>query len=58
MLQPDPPSHFGKHMLYITNNDKPGFIGNIGTLMGNAFSQLAALPLEFNQAFSHDRWLP
>jgi D-3-phosphoglycerate dehydrogenase len=32
---------FGKHMLYITNNDKPGFIGNIGTLMGNASINIA-----------------
>ncbi|MFV0431466.1 MAG: phosphoglycerate dehydrogenase [Alphaproteobacteria bacterium] len=23
-----------KHMLYITNNDKPGFIGQVGTLLG------------------------
>jgi D-3-phosphoglycerate dehydrogenase len=34
-------SDFGKHMLYITNNDKPGFIGNIGTLMGNAGVNIA-----------------
>jgi D-3-phosphoglycerate dehydrogenase len=34
-------SDFGKHMLYITNNDKPGFIGNIGTLMGNAGINIA-----------------
>ncbi|MFV0321318.1 MAG: phosphoglycerate dehydrogenase [Alphaproteobacteria bacterium] len=24
-----------KHMLYITNNDKPGFIGQVGTLLGS-----------------------
>jgi D-3-phosphoglycerate dehydrogenase len=23
-------------MLYITNNDKPGFVGRVGTLLGNA----------------------
>jgi D-3-phosphoglycerate dehydrogenase / 2-oxoglutarate reductase len=34
-------SDFGRHMLYITNNDKPGFIGNIGTLMGNAGINIA-----------------
>ena len=34
-------SDFGKHMLYVTNNDKPGFIGNIGTLMGNAGINIA-----------------
>ncbi|MBO6676502.1 MAG: phosphoglycerate dehydrogenase [Rhizobiales bacterium] len=25
---------FGEHMLYVTNNDKPGFIGRLGTLLG------------------------
>jgi D-3-phosphoglycerate dehydrogenase len=34
-------SDFGKHMLYITNNDRPGFIGNIGTLMGDAGINIA-----------------
>ncbi len=34
-------SDFGHHMLYVTNNDKPGFIGNIGTLMGNAGINIA-----------------
>ncbi len=34
-------SDFGKHMLYITNNDQPGFIGNIGTLLGNAGINIA-----------------
>lgn len=34
-------SDFGRHMLYVTNNDKPGFIGNIGTLMGNAGINIA-----------------
>jgi D-3-phosphoglycerate dehydrogenase len=28
--------NFGPHMLYITNNDKPGFVGRVGTLLGNA----------------------
>ncbi|MHA1554350.1 MAG: phosphoglycerate dehydrogenase, partial [Alphaproteobacteria bacterium] len=25
---------FGEHMLYITNQDKPGFIGRLGTILG------------------------
>ncbi len=25
---------FGAHMLYVTNNDKPGFIGRLGSLLG------------------------
>jgi D-3-phosphoglycerate dehydrogenase / 2-oxoglutarate reductase len=28
--------NFGPHMLYITNNDKPGFVGRVGTILGNA----------------------
>ena len=28
--------NFGPHMLYITNKDKPGFVGRVGTLLGNA----------------------
>jgi D-3-phosphoglycerate dehydrogenase / 2-oxoglutarate reductase len=28
--------NFGPHMLYITNTDKPGFVGRVGTLLGNA----------------------
>jgi D-3-phosphoglycerate dehydrogenase / 2-oxoglutarate reductase len=28
--------NFGQHMLYITNNDKPGFVGRVGTILGNA----------------------
>ena len=28
--------NFGPHMLYITNSDKPGFVGRVGTLLGNA----------------------
>jgi D-3-phosphoglycerate dehydrogenase / 2-oxoglutarate reductase len=28
--------NFGAHMLYITNNDKPGFVGRVGTLLGAA----------------------
>jgi D-3-phosphoglycerate dehydrogenase len=25
---------FGEHMLYVTNHDKPGFIGKLGSLLG------------------------
>jgi D-3-phosphoglycerate dehydrogenase len=25
----------GKTMLYVTNEDKPGLIGNVGTILGN-----------------------
>ena len=28
--------NFGANMLYITNNDRPGFVGRVGTLLGNA----------------------
>ena len=29
-------AELSRHMLYITNQDKPGFIGRFGTLMGDA----------------------
>ena len=32
------------HMLYITNRDKPGFIGRLGTLLGDAEDQYRHLP--------------
>ena len=28
-------AELGRHMLYITNRDKPGFIGRLGTLLGD-----------------------
>ena len=28
--------NFGPHMLYVTNNDKPGFVGHVGTILANA----------------------
>ena len=31
----------GKHMLYVTNNDKPGFIGSIGSTLGEAGINIA-----------------
>jgi L-serine deaminase len=33
--------NFASHMLYITNEDKPGFIGRLGTLLGNAGVNIA-----------------
>ena len=37
--------NFGPHMLYITNKDKPGFIGAVGTVLGNAKINLATFHL-------------
>lgn len=36
---------FTPHMLYITNDDKPGFIGKLGTLLGNAKVNIASFNL-------------
>ena len=33
------------HMLYITNNDKPGFIGSLGQVLGEAGVNIATLNL-------------
>ncbi|MBM3519308.1 MAG: phosphoglycerate dehydrogenase [Alphaproteobacteria bacterium] len=38
-------AEFGTHMLYVTNQDKPGFIGAIGTLLGNAGVNIATFNL-------------
>ncbi|MEM6761690.1 MAG: phosphoglycerate dehydrogenase [Pseudomonadota bacterium] len=38
-------SDFASHMLYVTNEDKPGFIGGIGTLLGEAQVNIANLKL-------------
>jgi D-3-phosphoglycerate dehydrogenase len=38
-------AEFGPHMLYVTNMDKPGFIGGIGTLLGNAGVNIATFNL-------------
>jgi D-3-phosphoglycerate dehydrogenase len=38
-------AEFGAHMLYLTNMDKPGFIGAIGTLLGNAGVNIATFNL-------------
>jgi D-3-phosphoglycerate dehydrogenase / 2-oxoglutarate reductase len=38
-------SDFGRHMLYVTNQDKPGFIGALGSLLGNAKVNIASFHL-------------
>jgi D-3-phosphoglycerate dehydrogenase len=37
----DMEAEFASHMLYITNEDKPGFIGRLGSLLGNAGVNIA-----------------
>lgn len=34
-------AEFGHHMLYVTNEDKPGFIGSLGTILGEAGVNIA-----------------
>ena len=36
---------FGKHLLYVRNKDKPGFIGSIGTVLGSAGINIATFHL-------------
>ncbi|MGI9373558.1 MAG: phosphoglycerate dehydrogenase [Hyphomicrobiales bacterium] len=38
-------AEFGPHMLYITNEDKPGFIGALGSLLGDAEVNIATFNL-------------
>jgi D-3-phosphoglycerate dehydrogenase len=38
-------ARLGPHMLYITNRDKPGFIGALGTLLGDAGINIATFNL-------------
>jgi D-3-phosphoglycerate dehydrogenase / 2-oxoglutarate reductase len=38
-------AELARHMLYITNQDKPGFIGRLGTLLGNAQVNIATFHL-------------
>ena len=38
-------AEFGRHMLYVTNMDKPGFIGALGMLLGNAKVNIATFNL-------------
>ena len=38
-------AELGPHMLYVTNNDKPGFIGGLGTVLGKAGVNVATFNL-------------
>ncbi len=38
-------AELGPHMLYVTNNDKPGFIGQLGTLLGQNDVNIATFHL-------------
>ncbi len=38
-------AELGPHMLYVTNQDKPGFIGSLGTLLGGADVNIATFHL-------------
>ncbi|MEM7425567.1 MAG: phosphoglycerate dehydrogenase [Pseudomonadota bacterium] len=38
-------AEMGPHMLYVTNEDKPGFIGGLGTLLGDAEVNIATFHL-------------
>ncbi len=38
-------AELGPHMLYVTNEDKPGFIGALGTLLGDAGVNIATFHL-------------
>jgi D-3-phosphoglycerate dehydrogenase len=38
-------AEFGPHMLYITNEDKPGFIGRLGALLGDSKVNIATFHL-------------
>ena len=37
----DMEAEIAQHMLYVTNEDKPGFIGRFGTLLGEAGVNIA-----------------
>jgi D-3-phosphoglycerate dehydrogenase len=38
-------AEFAPHMLYVINEDKPGFIGRLGTVLGEAGANIAAFAL-------------
>ncbi|MEO1651309.1 MAG: phosphoglycerate dehydrogenase [Pseudomonadota bacterium] len=42
-------AEFAPHMLYVTNSDKPGFIGAFGSLMGDKGQNIARLSLGRDQ---------
>jgi D-3-phosphoglycerate dehydrogenase len=41
----DMEAELGPHMLYVTNKDKPGFIGRLGTLLGDRGHNIATFHL-------------
>ncbi|HSV28155.1 MAG TPA: phosphoglycerate dehydrogenase [Candidatus Omnitrophota bacterium] len=43
-------AELGEHMLYVTNKDKPGFIGALGTLLGEHGVNIATFHLGRNEA--------
>ncbi len=43
-------AELGRHMLYVTNHDKPGFIGRLGTTLGEAGVNVATFHLGRDQA--------
>ena len=38
-------AELGPHMLYVTNEDKPGFIGDLGSVLGDAGVNIATFNL-------------
>jgi D-3-phosphoglycerate dehydrogenase len=42
-------AELGPHMLYITNEDKPGFIGRLGQVLGDAGINIATFHLGRNE---------
>ena len=42
-------AELGENMLYITNKDKPGFIGRLGTLLGTSELNIATFNLGVNR---------
>ena len=43
-------AELGPHMLYVTNRDKPGFIGRLGTLLGDKGHNIATFHLGRQEA--------
>ena len=43
-------AELGAHMLYVTNQDKPGFIGALGTVLGEAGLNIATFHLGRSEA--------
>jgi hypothetical protein len=50
-------AEFGKSMIYVTNEDKPGFIGHFASLLGDARINIATFHLgRNNRAATPSRW--